>query len=665
MIPLNFLLHKQIRSIVDLTPVTSNKSQLKPSDEELRKYQKDVATLKGIFENWTEMDLIALLEEVNGDVTLAASRISEGQAEQWKDGKKNKKEKPKKEINYRYQENNSIRGSSRGGRGGGRGGRGGRHSGRGIPHGGEKSSAEAATPAEPQDTWGMVEPEATVANTEDWSQTAVKVNEKEWNEKSQDVDVLERETEKLTITKKSITVVKAGKGSTPVKVTKTTNWASIVKGPEPVQPAPAPEPVVQVKKVVKVQKSKEVIQEPEAVAPPKEASPVQPTAPSPKAKQQPSPKPTFNDQDSEQTVAVQTQPETQLPPGLNHQRIGQRKLKQETGVVMPPSNPVLANSGVQFGSFGAKTETESKPNPKSPERAEEFTQFNGKPAQPEAVPAGFGAPGMGHFQPPFGMNGLGAMEYTPMMYDNEHRQQMGYFVPEYGNKYQDGSQASTLNQSQSPATQHSTETAQTAHTAHLPQHSYQGGYPYYPYYMHNQFQQPYQAPVYGYNAKPGYGQFSAPAAGVQPGSASPAAANAQAAKTVPSVTGGLTSGFGMMPGNAYPYGSPIYPAYEDLGGMDYKYGAQQNYQNFSGAAPTKEFKQTAPNSKTRNVRPGFDSKLQQSAANPAPQGQVPQSYYGNQPQQFGMPYMMQYQQPQQGYGNPNQRQNGYWNNGQN
>ncbi|KAJ3274602.1 hypothetical protein HDV01_002444 [Terramyces sp. JEL0728] len=611
------------------------------------------------------MDLIALLEEVNGDVTLAASRISEGQAEQWKDGKKTKKEKPKKEINYRYQENNSIRGSSRGGRGGGRGGRGGRHSGRGIPHGGEKSSGEAAVPTEPQDTWGMVEPDATVANTEDWNQTAVKVDEKEWSEK-QEVDALDKETEKLTITKKSITVVKAGGKGAPVKVTKTTNWASVVKGPDTVQPAPAQtlEPVVQVKKVVKVQKSRDVIQEPEVAVSFKEPSPVQPVAPSPKAKQQPSPKPTFNDQDSEQTVTVQTQPESHLPPGLGHQRIGQRKLKQESGVVMPPANPVLAASGVQFGSFGVKNEAEAKPTPKSPERQEEFSQFNGKPIQPESVPAGFGAPGMGHFQPPFGMNGLGGMEYNPMMYDTEHRQQMGYFVPEYGNKYQDGSQTSTLNQSQSPATQHSTETAQTAHTAHLPQ--YQGGYPYYPYYMHNQFQQPYQAPVYGYNAKAGYGQFNGQPAGAQPGSGSPATGNAQTAKTVPSVTGGLTSGFGMMPGNAYPYGNPMYPAYEDLGAMDYnKFGAQHNYQTFGAAAPNKEFKQTAPNSKNRNVRPGFDSKLQQSGASPAPQGQIPQSYYGNQPQQFGMPYMMQYQQPQQGYGNPNQRQNGYWNNGQN
>ena len=49
------------------------------SDEELaNKYQKEVLTLKGIFENWTDLDLIALLDEVNGDITLAASRISEG-----------------------------------------------------------------------------------------------------------------------------------------------------------------------------------------------------------------------------------------------------------------------------------------------------------------------------------------------------------------------------------------------------------------------------------------------------------------------------------------------------------------------------------------------------------------------------------------------------------
>ena len=153
--------------------------------------------------------------------------------------KKHKKEKPivKKDPTYRYQENNSTRGillliigSSRGGRGGGRGGRGGRYSGRGwinlilgIPHGGEKSIAEAAVPAEPQDTWG-IDTEATIANTDDWNQTAQKASDQEWT-KVTEINDLEKETEKLSI-KKGITVVKAN-GKTSKK---TTNWASIVKG---------------------------------------------------------------------------------------------------------------------------------------------------------------------------------------------------------------------------------------------------------------------------------------------------------------------------------------------------------------------------------------------------------------------------------------------------
>jgi hypothetical protein len=62
-----------------------------------KKYSQELVTLRAIFEAWSDMDLIACLEEAQGDLQLAIGRISEGQAEQWGEVKTNKKkEKPKK-----------------------------------------------------------------------------------------------------------------------------------------------------------------------------------------------------------------------------------------------------------------------------------------------------------------------------------------------------------------------------------------------------------------------------------------------------------------------------------------------------------------------------------------------------------------------------------------
>ena len=44
-----------------------------------REYQAHLRTLKELFSDWSEDDLLAVLEEFTGDVDLIISRIAEGE----------------------------------------------------------------------------------------------------------------------------------------------------------------------------------------------------------------------------------------------------------------------------------------------------------------------------------------------------------------------------------------------------------------------------------------------------------------------------------------------------------------------------------------------------------------------------------------------------------
>ncbi|KAI8821619.1 uncharacterized protein EV422DRAFT_614836 [Fimicolochytrium jonesii] len=154
-------------------------------------YPQELSSLKQLFGDWSEADLLALLEETQGDLDVAISRITEGVAEQWGEVKKrDKKDKPKQSqpigdsLSTRgnrsskpgppsrdgfARDNNRParggtyasrggRGGSRGGRGGGRGGamvggsRGGRHQNGG--HGETEAAPASEWDSAPADAWG-------------------------------------------------------------------------------------------------------------------------------------------------------------------------------------------------------------------------------------------------------------------------------------------------------------------------------------------------------------------------------------------------------------------------------------------------------------------------------------------------------------------------------
>ncbi|KAG6867624.1 hypothetical protein C0993_000397 [Termitomyces sp. T159_Od127] len=103
---------------------------------DLSKYRAQSQILQEMFPSWTSDDLQSLLVEVQGDVQTAATRITEGTAEQWGSVSR-KKDKKAPSSAHASKESFPLRGDTRGGRGGRRGrggpGRGGAVRGRGGP----------------------------------------------------------------------------------------------------------------------------------------------------------------------------------------------------------------------------------------------------------------------------------------------------------------------------------------------------------------------------------------------------------------------------------------------------------------------------------------------------------------------------------------------------
>ncbi|KAJ5582450.1 Ubiquitin system component Cue [Penicillium sp. DV-2018c] len=117
-----------------------------------KKYSDDLPTLKEMFPNWSDEDLVFALEDSNGELLEAIERISEGNVSQWGEVKK-KTAKPK-EVQSTSAETTAATPRGTRGRGGletrgraradrGRGGRGGRA---GAATNGTRTGAPAADP---------------------------------------------------------------------------------------------------------------------------------------------------------------------------------------------------------------------------------------------------------------------------------------------------------------------------------------------------------------------------------------------------------------------------------------------------------------------------------------------------------------------------------------
>ncbi|KAF9900389.1 RNAPII degradation factor [Linnemannia zychae] len=145
---------------------TQRRPSGKDEPEDLRHLRREhggsLSTLKELFADWSEEDLLYAIQDAGGDVEAAILRISDGHATQWGEVK-GKKKTPKPKATYDRQEfRPSQRGgfADRGSRGRGDGSRGGRGgSTRGAPraqNGGDRSTRPPKTESDEASSWPAV-----------------------------------------------------------------------------------------------------------------------------------------------------------------------------------------------------------------------------------------------------------------------------------------------------------------------------------------------------------------------------------------------------------------------------------------------------------------------------------------------------------------------------
>ncbi|KAJ3015252.1 hypothetical protein HKX48_004698 [Thoreauomyces humboldtii] len=265
---------------------STNAAHSDDASSSLRKrYQSELGSLKQLFGDWSEADLLAVLEETVGDLDLAIVRITEGHAQQW--GEVKKKDKKEKAKGFVEGTSPSLdRSSARGGRGGiyaGRGGRGGSRGGRGGGRGGAmlggiRGGRQAAgVPREPESTPAAEPTEEWGSNGAAWGasdETTTEAVEKSvaqepkpaWGAAPASASEPSRAQQPVASTAKPETKAAAppskakpagapasaapAAAAAPVSApapapsaSKPKSWAALVKGPEPV-PVPTPAPVV-------------------------------------------------------------------------------------------------------------------------------------------------------------------------------------------------------------------------------------------------------------------------------------------------------------------------------------------------------------------------------------------------------------------------------------
>ncbi|KAF9074662.1 hypothetical protein BDP27DRAFT_1444079 [Rhodocollybia butyracea] len=356
------------KSAIHQPSSTSNSPRPAAHPETKMKDFKDKARqLQEFFPSWSHDDLHSLLVEVNGDVEEAATRISDGKAEQWGSVSRKKDKKAVSTGPVSRGDSRGTRGGFGGGRGGGRGGavhaRGGGGAGRprGAATGGRGGStanghtSRTASPAIGQ----HVEPiDATSSDTPPT-----------WAEPPK----AEEETTKPSV----LTTESIPHKPTPSKVPATSklSWAQIAKPqekPTPQQsapesaPAPPPEPepmtntgwedptTVQTplfdeEPSVPAPAPEEPVREPEPEPIP---APVEPAEPEPVASvpaAPPTPTPSTPSKIPARPAPISNRTSARYS---NYAKIA----SDQGGVVMPPTpSSIGANLSTSFGSFGLKS----------------------------------------------------------------------------------------------------------------------------------------------------------------------------------------------------------------------------------------------------------------------------------------------------------------------
>ncbi|OAL74246.1 rnapii degradation factor def1 [Trichophyton violaceum] len=306
-----------------------------------KKYAASLSTIKELFADWTDEDLVFALEDANGDLEVAIERITEGNVSQWGEVKKKSSDRTRQKASSKDAAQHisgdqnippSRPGRGRGGfdqRGRGRGdrGRGGR-GGRAGSHAVQSSQANGTTSnLTPVDGWDSnlaVEPPAGVETSAVESKP-----QPEWN--------TVQETPKVAVeqsTQKSSLIPEGSKRG----------WASLFA-------KPAPEPV----------KEPPLPTAPSAPEKPAEA-PVEPSIPEPAPTAAPEPELLPNDQQQEN--AEQQQQQQQQPPAAPAQPqipVPVPKPVEQPRPVIPQQPPAPPSVSVP-----AEPEAPAQPDTESP-----------------------------------------------------------------------------------------------------------------------------------------------------------------------------------------------------------------------------------------------------------------------------------------------------------
>ncbi|CZR62007.1 uncharacterized protein PAC_11904 [Phialocephala subalpina] len=265
-----------------------------------KKYGTKVTTIKEMFPDWTDEDVVFALQETDGDLETTVDRITDGTITQWGEVSKTKKDRSRSKVNKdatitSFGDATNLTRPSRGGRAGfdsGRGGRGrgadrgrgGRGRGTSVAHTNgsrNKENVDVSTPTNESSAWDA----PTSGETSAWDSTKPAAESStEWDtakpaESSWDTAKPAQESggSTGTVVAAATTAASATSSIIPDGVKK--SWASMFAKPAPAPaPAPkkAPEPVIEKPaEPAKFEEPVEPIAKEEPIAPVPEPEPVE------------------------------------------------------------------------------------------------------------------------------------------------------------------------------------------------------------------------------------------------------------------------------------------------------------------------------------------------------------------------------------------------------
>ncbi|EHK99225.1 putative CUE domain-containing protein [Glarea lozoyensis 74030] len=240
-----------------------------------RQYGSKVTTIKEMFPDWTDEDVVFALQETDGDLETTVGRITDGTIAQWGEVSKGKKDRSRskaKDISATpFSDSTNQSRPSRGGRAGFDSGRGGRGRGTDRGRGGKARGASVAhtNGSRKENEPTSAAPDTTALDTEKTAEETSKPTESTTN-------ATEEPSWASSVPEPVAAAASAASSVIPAGIKK--SWASMFAAPAPT-PKKAPENIERPAESVKQEKPAELpVEEPEAPAPSEPSPPIEPVS---------------------------------------------------------------------------------------------------------------------------------------------------------------------------------------------------------------------------------------------------------------------------------------------------------------------------------------------------------------------------------------------------